>query len=75
MKSIQVIVIIIFALMTCSCTKSDTGGTKQESKITTPALPADSTLVDSTISDLQKKTDEIKNDAEDLQKAVDDLLK
>ncbi len=75
MKSLIVIVIFVFALMLCSCAKSDSGNTQQETKITTPAVQPDSALVDSVVSDLQQATDELKNDAEDLQKAVDDLLK
>jgi uncharacterized protein YlxW (UPF0749 family) len=75
MKSLPVIVIFVFALTLCACTKSDTAGTKQENKTVTPVVQADSAMVDSVVSDLQKKTDELKNDAEDLQKAVDDLLK
>ena len=75
MKSLIIAVIFIFTLMLWSCKKSDTGRTQQESTTTTLTVQVDSTRIDSIISDLQKDTDELKDDAEDLQKAVDDLLK
>jgi translation initiation factor 2 alpha subunit (eIF-2alpha) len=75
MKNVIVIVLFIFAFLFFSCAKSDSGGEKQDVKITTSAAPTDSVTIDSTATDLQKATKDLKKEADDVQKSVDDLLK
>ena len=75
MKNYLIILVLFISILAFSCTKSDTSAEQQKTETAPPAVQADSVQADSMVTDIQKSSEELKKQADEVRKAVDDLLK
>jgi uncharacterized protein YlxW (UPF0749 family) len=75
MKNYFVLLVLSISILALGCAKSDTSAEQQKTETVPAIVQTDSAQIDSVVTNIQKSAEDLKKQSDEVQKAVDDLLK